>query len=163
MSATAVDTRDDRLATTAIVASVLGLVVPVVAPVVGVSLGLHVLWRRRGRAPDEVGAQATIAVVVGVATIALPLVVVGTVMADDWTVAPLIAVAVIGVAVVVAALRLGGVGGGTAAVAVTGTVAGVSALAFSVIAAVLAIGWVFVLLVRTFVGALFGFSVPVVG
>ena len=75
----------------------------------------------------------------------------------------LIAVAVIGVAVVVFALRLGGVGGGTAAVAVTGTVAGVSALAFTVIAAVIAIGWVFVLLVRTFVGALFGFSVPVVG
>ncbi|WP_436794817.1 hypothetical protein [Actinospongicola halichondriae] len=158
--ASAVEPRHGRNATVALVASATGIVVPILGPVVGVALGMRTLWSLRDRTPNDASRQAMIAVGIGLGAIAVPIIVVGLVKADDWTFAPLVAALGILSVVLAAALRLGGMGAGAAAATVAGTVAGVSLLAVGAIVAVVAIGWLFVLLVREFFAALFGATIP---
>ena len=138
------------------VASATGIVLPAVGPVVGVAIGLRTLWELRDRTPNEASRRSMAAVGVGLAAIAVPVLVVGVVKADDWSLAPLVASVCVLAVTLAIALRLGGMGGGAAAATVAGTVAGVSVVAIIAIVAVLAIGWLFVLIVRAFFAALFG-------
>ena len=137
-------------------ASATGLVIPAIGPVVGIAVGLYTLWALRHRTPNEASRRSMAGVGIGLAAIAVPVVVVGLVKADEWTFAPLVAALCVLALTLTIALQLGGMGGGAAAATVAGTVAGVSLLAIVAIAAVLAIGWLFVLIVREFFAVLFG-------